>query len=74
MIPSEKLARVVRLFEDGKTVSASKFIGPNTVTTSGTIEERPKAASGIWGYGGDSIAVKINGEYWPSGNVQMAGA
>ena len=36
-------------------------------TTCGYIEE---VYEGVWGYGGDAIAVKINDEWWPSSNVR----
>lgn len=38
--------------------------------TTGKIEEMPEAFSGVWGYEGDSIAVKINGDWWPSSRVR----
>lgn len=36
-------------------------------TTRGYIEE---ITDGVWGYGGDAIAIKINDEWWPSSNVR----
>lgn len=38
--------------------------------TEGTIEE---IRDGLWGYEGDAIAVKINGEFYPSSQVRVKG-
>ena len=42
------------------------------VVTKGLIEEEPRGFSGVWGYGGDIVAVKINGDFWPSSCVREA--
>jgi hypothetical protein len=62
-----KLAHVVKWFQDGVTVVAEDYRGN---VTSGLIEVEPISGSGVWGYGGDSIAVRVNGVAWPSAKVR----
>ena len=76
--PSDKIWRVrlrklEKLYENHIEVEAYKpKLGPENeyLQTTGKIEEEPKAFSGVWGYGGDFIAIKINGDWWPSSCVR----
>lgn len=65
--PEQKLANVQRWFDEQVTVIAEDYRGNQVV---GKIEQRPESGSGLWGYGGDSIAVHVNGDTWPSSRVR----
>ncbi len=70
--PKERLVELKKIYENGMVVSAWKYTtGLSVKRATGKIEEEPELCSGIWGHGGDSIAVKINNEYYPSGNVKV---
>jgi hypothetical protein len=65
--PEEKLANVQRWFDEQVTVAAEDYRGNTTV---GKIDARPESGSGVWGYEGDAINVRINGANWPSSRVR----
>lgn len=65
--PDLKLANVQRWFDEKVTVVAEDYRGNTTV---GKIDARPESGSGLWGYEGDSIAVSVNGQTWPSSRVR----
>jgi hypothetical protein len=65
----ERLERVRAWHQTQTRVTAFKFRGTDIVRVEGVINQEPRPNSGLWGYAGDSIAVVINGEFWPSANV-----
>lgn len=67
-----RLKRMEKLYFEKAQVEAFKWSGAlrGYITTIGKIEEEPVGFSGVWGYGGDLIAVKINGDLWPSSCIR----
>jgi hypothetical protein len=69
-LPSnEKLAICKELYKKQTTVSGFKGIPGGYAVETGLITEEPKEFSGLWGYGGDSVAIYINGKALPSWTV-----
>jgi hypothetical protein len=68
----ESLARLVTMFERKTLVTAEVFRYGKAESTVGVIQEMPKDYSGVWGYGGDRVAVRINNEWWPGAKVEPA--
>lgn len=66
--PEQKLANVQRWFDEKRRVFVEDYQGN---TAAGQIEVRPESGSGLWGYGGDSIAVTVVGKTWPSARVRL---
>jgi hypothetical protein len=66
----KKLEKVTGFFKNHVLVTARQHPFSDSDVTTGYIEEQPKDFSGVWGYGGDSISVKINGDKWPAGRVE----
>lgn len=58
--------QAVECFEKQIIVVGRKNINyHNTVEKSGLITKRPEKCSGVWGYGGDSVAIYIGKETFP---------
>ena len=71
--PKIRIMEMRRLYETRVLVEAYEECGGFSRSVSyirGYIKEKPEMASGVWGYGGDSIAIKISENYYPSGNVR----
>jgi len=64
-------AEMEQLFNDKTSVEAYEMkrggYSWEYTKTEGVIE---RVCDGIWGYGGDAVAVVINGEYYPSSQVR----
>jgi hypothetical protein len=67
MTPDKKLEICQWFFEQSLTVKIGTYKGEAIVATGeGKIDSMPKQCSGVWGYGGDSIAVRVDGMPYPS--------
>ena len=69
--PEYRLARLTDAFLRRVRVRAWKTVNGKKVKTYDWIKEAPTANSGVWGYGGDSIRVKLSGEWWPSSHCEL---
>lgn len=62
----ERLMFCVALFERGEPVHLGIVSWGVFYVADGFIDRVPKRCSGVWGYGGDSIAVYSDGKAYPS--------
>lgn len=69
MTPTEKLAICNQWFENKTVLTATRNYRGTPLTRTGWISERPRECSGVWGYEGDSIAIYIDGQPFPSSLV-----
>lgn len=66
--PTRKMELVKELMNtNAQVISGQCTFG--TVTPDGNVGTIEKVAPGVWGYGGDSIAVYINGKPYPSRSI-----
>jgi hypothetical protein len=61
-----KFNLMVKCFQDRTLVKASKLTGyDNPVERTGLISRMPERCSGLWGCGGDSVAIYVDNEPFP---------
>jgi hypothetical protein len=65
----------VKCFDSRIKVKASKFISYHlTLEKEGFITREPIRCSGLWGYGGASVAIYIDNEPFPLNTCELVGA
>jgi|WetSurMetagenome_2_1015567.scaffolds.fasta_scaffold142667_1 hypothetical protein len=71
--PKNRIVEMRKLYKTHTFVEAYTNAGGSGKSVSyvrGYIDEEPEECSGVWGYEGDSIAIRIMGNYYPSTNVR----
>ena len=64
---AQRLEICTWLHENVETVKAGKIAWGKIIDrTEGVMTEKPRECSGVWGYEGDSIAIRVNHQPYPS--------
>ena len=69
---NKKLLLVQKLYQQQVPIRVSKIKNGETIVKFSPITKEPRQASGVWGYGGDSIAVYFENEPFPAEDVIKA--